>query len=74
LWGAKGFTLEPPFLRITQTDYQAGFQFADFAGDADGARRRINHWVEDKTNKKIKELLAKGMIDAGTGLVLVNTI
>jgi serpin B len=74
LWGAKGLSLEPKFLRITQTDYHAGFQSADFANNPEGARQIINGWVEDKTNKKIEELLPKGLITGNTRLVLVNAI
>jgi serpin B len=74
LWGAKGLSLEPTFLRVTQTDYQAGFEVADFVRDPEEARRRINGWVEDQTNKKIEDLFPKGLIDANTRLVLVNAI
>jgi len=75
LWGDKtGLSLDPKFLRITQTDYQAGFQFVDFANDAEGARRRINGWVEDKTNKRIEDVFPIGIIDKSTRLALVNAI
>jgi len=74
LWGNKTLSLDPKFLRTTQTDYQAGFQFVDFTNDAEGARRTINTWVEDRTNKKIQELFPAGLIDRSTRLVLVNAI
>ncbi len=74
LWGKTGLSLEPKFLRITQTDYQAGFHFVDFSNDAEDARKSINDWVEDKTNKKIEKLLPKGSITSKTRLVLVNAI
>lgn len=61
-------------IRITQTDFQAGFQFADFVGDPDRARRRINRWVEDKTNKKIEDLILERLLDSTTRLVLVNAV
>ncbi len=74
LWAAKGFSLEPAFLRVTQTDYQAGLENADFMGNAEGARQRINGWVEDRTNKKIADLIPKGLLQSTTVLVLVNAI
>lgn len=74
LWGAKGLSVHPNFLRITQDDYQAVFRFVDFANDAEGARQRINGWVEDKTNKKIVDLLPQGLIKPTTRLVLANAI
>ena len=69
-----GFLSIPTFLRITESDYQAGFQFVDFGNDAEGTRKRINTWVEDKTNKKIEDLFPKGVIKNNTRLVLVNAI
>jgi serpin B len=75
LWGDKtGLALDPNFLRITETDYQAGFEFADFRNAAEGARGRINAWVESKTDKRIEELFPAGLIDSNTRLVLVNAI
>ena len=74
LWGAKGLSLDPKFVRITQTDYQAGFQLVDFANDPEGARQRINGWVGDQTKKRITELLKKGIVGAYTRLLLVNAV
>lgn len=74
LWGDKGLALDPIFMRITQTDYQAEFQFVDFAGNAGGARKSINAWVEEKTNKKIEDLIPIGLLQSMTRLVLVNCI
>jgi serpin B len=74
LWGAEGLSLEPKFLRITQIDYQAGFKSADFANNPEGERQIINGWVEGKTNKKIEDLIPKGLITGNTRLVLVNAI
>jgi serpin B len=75
LWGNKSdLTLNANFLRITQTDYQAGFQLVDFINDAAGVRKKINTWVEDKTNNKIKDLLPEGAIKKNTRLILVNAI
>ncbi len=74
LWAKRGLSLEPAFLRITQAHYQAGFETADFAGDAEAARQRINGWVEDRTNKKIMDLVPKGFLGNKTVLVLVNAI
>lgn len=75
LWGNKDdLNLSPSFLRITQTDYQAGFELVDFVNDPSGARKKINDWVEDRTNKKIKDLIPASAIKKNTRLVLVNAI
>jgi len=46
----------------------------DFKGDKEGARLKINQWVSDKTENKIKNLLSRGTVDSETSLVLVNAI
>ena len=43
-------------------------------GQAEKSRNAINQWVEEQTNKKIQELIAPGLLDANTKLVLVNAI
>ena len=37
-------------------------------------RSRINTWVENQTNNKIKDLIAAGALTSQTKLVLVNAI
>ena len=46
----------------------------DFAQNPDVARGQINHWVESKTNQKIKDFLPLGSVGANTKIVLVNAI
>jgi serpin B len=74
LWGQKGYHFLPEFLKLTETNYRAGLRQVDFAGDSEKARQTINHWVEEKTQDKIKDLLAPGVIDGATRLVLTNAI
>jgi serpin B len=46
----------------------------DYRTDSEGARNLINDWVAARTADRIKELLAPGMIDILTRLVLVNAV
>jgi serpin B len=46
----------------------------DYAGDPEAARALINAWVDDRTERRIPELLSPGDVDALTRLVLVNAI
>jgi serpin B len=75
LWGDKTYlSPAPEFLRITREDYQAGFELVDFVGNTEGARRHINGWVEERSNKKIEKLVPKGILASDTRLVLANAI
>jgi serpin B len=46
----------------------------DFAGATESARLTINRWVSDETAGKIPDLLAPGILDAGTAFVLTNAV
>jgi len=74
LWGQKGYGFLPAFLTLTKENYGAGLHEMDFGGDAEGARKTINKWVEQKTQDKIKDLIPRGGVNAATRLVLTNAI
>ncbi|MBA4192615.1 MAG: serpin family protein [Planctomycetaceae bacterium] len=74
LWGQRGDPWRSEFLEIQKTRFGAGFQEADFAGNPDGERQRINRWVEERTHDRIKDLLSPGQIARDTRMVLTNAI
>ena len=74
LWGQKGYPFKRAFLRLTKTHYGAELAQVDFEADTEAARQLINNWVEKKTERKIKDLLAPGILDPLTRLVLTNAI
>ncbi len=74
LWGKKGLPFRPGFLSLAEKEYGAGLEPLDFSGNAEGSRKTINQWVAANTENKIKDLLAQGVINADTRLVLTNAI
>lgn len=46
----------------------------DYQEDAEGARKEVNEWVEEKTKQKIKNLIPEGVFNTRTRLTLVNAI
>jgi serpin B len=74
LWAQQGYTFLDSFLKVTKTDYGAGFNQVDFKGETEAARLTINRWVEQKTENKIKDLIQPGVLDSMTKLVLTNAI
>jgi serpin B len=74
LWAQQGYTFRDEFLNLLKTDYGAGLQQVDFKGATEAARSTINQWVEQKTQDKIKDLLAPGALRPDTRLVLTNAI
>lgn len=73
LWGQKGFHFLPTFLKVTSDNYGAELGLVDFK-QSEGARKTINSWIEEQTDDKIQDLLAPGVLDANTRLVLTNAI
>lgn len=74
LWGQRGYAFLPTFLDALAENYGAGMRITDFAADAPGARRAINAWVSDQTERRIPELLPEGIPSADTALVLTNAV
>lgn len=74
LWGQKGYEFLSPFVTLLNDRYGAGFEELDFLGNAEASRAAINQWTQSKTEDKIKDLLAPGVIKPNTKLVLTNAI
>ena len=74
LWIQKEYELLQTFVELNQKYYQANLFNLDFNKDPEASRLKINDWVEDKTNGKIRDLLPGGAIKTFTRLVLTNTI
>ena len=74
LFGQNGYHFLPAFVEATQVFYGAGLEQLDFSKkNAEASRQRINQWVEDKTQKKIKDLIPANAVDDAL-LVLTNAI
>ncbi|XP_054577541.1 leukocyte elastase inhibitor-like [Eptesicus fuscus] len=74
LYGEKTYEFLPEFLASTQKMYGAELASVDFQRASEDARKVINAWVKGQTEGKIPELLAAGVVDNMTKLVLVNAI
>ena len=74
VWGQYGYGFLPDFLDVLAENYGAGMRPLDFAGAPEESRARINDWVAEETEDKVKDLLPPGTIDPLTRLVLTNAI
>lgn len=74
IWGQQDHPWLPAFLDTLAENYGAGIRLVDYVKDPEAARVRINDWVARQTEQRIKDLIAKGMIDQMTRLVLTNAI
>jgi len=74
LWTQEGYPFLPAFLGTATSQFQASISQIDFVTQAAVATAEINNWVAQKTENKIQNILAPGMLDPLTRLVLANAI
>jgi len=74
LWGQKDLAWQAPFLAVLAKDFGTGMRQVDYRSGPEPARSAINGWVSGQTHQRIPELIAQGLIDTLTRLVLVNAV
>ncbi|ELY60151.1 serine protease inhibitor family protein [Natronococcus amylolyticus DSM 10524] len=74
VWGLEGYPYRESYLETLEDRYGAELRTADFGGDPEGAREKINGWVAERTNERIDELFPDGSFDDQTRLVLANAV
>ena len=74
LFGQSGYAFRAPFLALTKGSYDAPLEQLDFRTNSEPSRLTINHWVEEQTRQRIRDLLPEGSITDLTRLVLVNAL
>lgn len=74
LWLHKDHPALESFLQALEKYYRATAKIVDFEGDLKNSIRRINSWIEEKTQGKIKDMLSEGDINGLTRLIVTNAI
>jgi serpin B len=74
LFGKKGYEFRASFLALIKDHYDAALEQLDFANDALGAVGHINAWVEEQTNRRIRDLLPEEAVNTETRFVVVNAV
>ena len=74
VWGQRDYSFLPEFLDSLAVNYGEDVRAADFRRDPEDARVRINGWVADETEERIRNLIPQGTLTPLTRLVLANAI
>lgn len=75
LWVERSYDLQPEYVRTIGRYYgSGGVTPLDIARDAEGSRTRINTWVADHTEQRIKDVVPPGGLPAQTRLVITNAV
>lgn len=74
IWPEKTAQLNPEFVATIKKAYHGESVPLDFAQKSEESRLKINAWVEQQTNKRIKNLIPAGAVGSDTRMVLTNAI
>jgi len=74
LWAENTYPFLPEYISTAEQYYAANVTNLDFINKADDSRNRINTWVEERTNNKIRDFIPSGGINPSTRLVITNAI
>jgi serpin B len=74
LWSQEGFPIHDAYLDVLAARYGAGMRLVDYIDAREEARQAINEWVSERTNERIPKLIAEGVLDEMTRLVLTNAV
>jgi len=74
LWYQRDYRFREEFLETGRKKFKAEIAGLDFIKDTEDSRQKINRWVADRTSDKIPALLAPGVLDPLSRMVLCNAI
>ena len=74
VWGQEDYDFLDAFLDVLAESYGAGVRPMNFREAPEESRVRINDWIAEQTEDRIKDLIPGGVIDDLTRMVLTNAI
>jgi serpin B len=74
LFAQKGYAFREAFRSLVKQNFGGAFEPLDFIANPAAATQRINKWVADQTQDRIRDLIPGGALDKTTRLVLTNAL
>jgi len=74
LWAQYDYTFLEEYTNRVEQYYGGKVANVDFIKETEKSRQTINSFIEEQTNKKIIDLIPKGILNPSTVLVLTNAI
>ena len=74
LWVQDDFPILKEFGEVAKKYYLVTTENLDFKTNTEGSRQKINMWIEEKTNGKIKDALTYGSVGSWTLAVITNAV
>ncbi|KAK8936393.1 Serpin-ZXB [Platanthera zijinensis] len=73
-WVDRSMAANPSFVAVAASVYGATIEPVDFIHQASVEEKKVNNWIEEKTNGIIKNLIPDGTINHSTRLILANAL
>ncbi|KAK8956239.1 Serpin-ZXB [Platanthera guangdongensis] len=73
-WVDRSMAVNPSFVAVAASVYGATIEPVDFIHQASLEEKKVNNWIEEKTNGIIKNLIPDGTINHSTRLILANAL
>ncbi|KAK8936389.1 Serpin-ZX [Platanthera zijinensis] len=73
-WVDRSMAVNPSFVAVAASVYGAAIEPVDFIHQASLEQKKINSWIEEKTNGIIKNLIFDGTLNNLTRLILANAL
>ncbi|KAL1435257.1 hypothetical protein MTO96_011178 [Rhipicephalus appendiculatus] len=74
MYSEQTFPVLDCYLALLRNSYDTTVESVDFGKRCEEVRRRINAWVEEVTESKIKDLLPDDSVDAETTLIVISAV
>ena len=76
VWADQGIRgkIEPAYIDLLSVHYDAPLRLADFVGNKEGERVKLNQWVEARTHGLIPELLPPNSLPENLTMALINAV
>ncbi|MFO0869194.1 MAG: serpin family protein [Pirellulales bacterium] len=72
VWGERTEPIRPAYRDAVRMLWDADVALLDFQTQAEAARGEINAWTAAQTNDRIRDLIAPGLLDSSTRLVITS--
>lgn len=75
IWGERTYPFNADFVKTVTGAYDTGaVRDADFRGNPEAERVRINQWAAERTHDRIPTILGDGTVTPDTRMILVNAL
>ncbi|CAF2469307.1 unnamed protein product [Rotaria sp. Silwood2] len=74
LYAQRGYKTREKYVDLIKRSFQSDIKYEDFQNKSAYVVRKINTWIEEKTNRQIRDILSTKDVTSDTRFMLINCI